>query len=72
MTSNTSWIRTVLTWTAVMILGLAALKLSLVVVGALTGLVFFLLFTVAPVVLAGWLFVKVLRYFTRGDGYDSA
>ncbi|CAN5743429.1 hypothetical protein BH23GEM3_BH23GEM3_10630 [soil metagenome] len=72
MAMNPSWIGRLLTWIVIAFLVIAAVKVSFAVVGVLTGVAFFFLFTVAPLVLVGWLAVKVVRYFLRGDEYDPA
>lgn len=55
----------VLTWTVVGILAILALKLIFSLLGMALGLIGFLLFTVGPVLLLGWLAVKAWNAFTK-------
>lgn len=59
----------VLTWFFVALLVIAALKLAFWVVGAAVGIGFWLIFTVGPILLVGWLAVKLFRALTRRPGY---
>jgi hypothetical protein len=61
----------VVTWVFVALLAIAALKLAFWVFGAALGIGAWLLFTVGPILLVGWLAVKLYRFFTRPSGYDS-
>jgi hypothetical protein len=72
MSNGTSWIGTLLSWLVIAVLAVVALKVGLALAGMAIGLVFFLLFTVGPIVLVGWLVVKLLRIFTRDDDYEAA
>lgn len=63
--SNGTLLGRLVTWILVAILAIAALKLAFWVVGAVMGVGFWLLFTLGPILLVGWLVIKVLRYFTR-------
>lgn len=69
MASNSSLLRTLLTWLAVALLAIAALRLAFFLLGLAWSLGVFLLFTVVPLVLVGWLGVKVYRFFTRDPEY---
>lgn len=53
----------VITWILVALAGIAVLKLAFWVFGAALGLGGFLLFTVGPIILVGWVIMKVVRYF---------
>lgn len=72
MTNGTSLIAKLLTWMVVGLLAIVALKLAFWVAGMAMGLGFALLFTVGPIILVGWLFVKLFRFFTRDDEYRDA
>jgi hypothetical protein len=54
-----------LTYFVVALLAIAALKLAFWVFGVALGIGSFLLFTVGPVLLVGWLAVKLIRFLTR-------
>ena len=55
----------IVTWTVVGIIAVLALKLVLSLLGMAMGLIGFLLFTVGPILLVGWLAVKAWNAFTR-------
>lgn len=57
------------TWFFVALLVIAALKLSFWVFGAALGMGAWLLFTFGPILLVGWLVVKLVRYLSRDNGY---
>lgn len=59
----------VLSWVLVAIVAIAVLKLAFWVVGVAFGLGGFLLFTVGPLVLIGWVVVKVVRALSRPPRY---
>lgn len=61
MGDNKSLLSTVITWTIIGVLAVVALK----IVFGLIGFAAFLLFTVAPIVLIGWLAVKAWQAFTQ-------
>lgn len=65
MTEKKSLFKQVLTWTVVGIVAVLALKLVLGLVGAAFGLVGFLLFTVGPILLVGWLAMKAWEAFSK-------
>lgn len=50
-----------LTWFFVALLAIAGLKMAFWVVGAAIGIGTWMLFTVGPVLLVGWLVLKVMR-----------
>lgn len=60
-----SLFKQVLTWTVVGILAVLALKLVFSLLGMAFGLISFLLFTVGPILLVGWLAVKAWNAFTK-------
>jgi hypothetical protein len=55
-----------ITWFFVALLAIAALKLAFWVVGLALGIGALILFTVVPILLVGWLAMKVVRAL-RGD-----
>lgn len=57
---------TILKWTVVVILAIAALKILLTVLGIAFVLGGFLLFRVLPIVVVVWLIVKAIEWL-RGD-----
>jgi hypothetical protein len=67
MNGGSSWVDQLLTWVLIAVAAVAALKLAFWLVGILTGLFFFLLFTVVPLAVVGWLVVKLFRLFRRDD-----
>jgi hypothetical protein len=56
----------VVTWFVIGVVAIVALKVGLVVAGLVLRLGFIALFTLGPILLIGWVVVKVLRYLTRG------
>ena len=74
MSDNRSLLGRILTWTVVGIVALIALKIAVRLIGFMIGLAgmvlgmaMFLLFTVGPIVLLGWLAVKAWKAFTRQE-----
>jgi hypothetical protein len=62
---NNSLLATLVKWAVIIIIAVVALKLVLGLLGIVMGLAAFLLFTVAPVVLIGWLIMKAWQAFTK-------
>lgn len=62
MAENESLFKQVLTWTVVGILALLAIKFVLGLVGMAFGLVTFLLFTVGPILLVGYVVTRLLGH----------
>ena len=60
------------TWAFVALLVIAAIKLSFWVFGAALGLGMMLIFKLGPILLMGWLVMKLIRYFSRPSGYPEA
>ncbi|MFO7894934.1 MAG: hypothetical protein R6U63_14560 [Longimicrobiales bacterium] len=60
-----SLFKQVLMWTVVGILAILALKLVFSLLGMAFGLITFLLFTVGPILLVGWLAMKAWNAFTK-------
>jgi hypothetical protein len=60
-----SLLGTLVSWFFVALLAIAALKLAFWVFGAAFGIGAWLLFTVGPLLLVGWLVVKLVRYLGR-------
>lgn len=65
MTEERSLLSRVVTWTLLAVLAIVAIKVVLHLVGVVLGLTGFLLFTVAPIVLVGWLALKAWKAFSR-------
>ncbi len=61
-----------LTWGAVALLAIAALKLVFWLFGAVVGIAAFLLFTVLPLALAGWILYQLVRVIRGERGRDHA
>lgn len=53
------------------VIGLLAVKLFMSLFGAVVGLVGFLLTTVLPIVLIGWLVMKVIKHFKEKPAYEE-
>lgn len=62
---NKTLVEQIVTWIIVGILAILALKLVTGILGMAFGLVSFLLFTVAPILLVGWLATKAWKAFTK-------
>jgi hypothetical protein len=74
MGENKSLLSRIVTWTILGLLAVLAFKILLRVLGVLVGMagmifgmVVFLLFTVGPILLLGWLGMKGWQAFTRGE-----
>ena len=66
-----SLLGTLVSWFFVALLAIAALKLAFWVFGAALGIGTWLIFTVGPILLLGWLVVKMVRFFTRDNAPAS-
>lgn len=66
-----STLGTLLSWFLVALVAIAAFKMALWVFGAALGFGGWLLFTVGPILLVGWLAVKLFRFFTRPAEYND-
>jgi hypothetical protein len=62
---NSSLLATLVKLAIIIVIAVVALKLVLGLLGIVMGLAAFLLFTVAPVVLIGWLIMKAWQAFTK-------
>ena len=60
-----------ISWFFVALLAIAALKLAFWVVGIVFGIGAVLLFRVAPILVAGWLVIQIIRYISRPRGYPD-
>jgi len=58
-----------LTWFVVALVAMAVLKLAFWVVGVAFGLGAWLLFTFGPILLVGWVVMKIIRSFNRPREY---
>ncbi|MFW5947718.1 MAG: hypothetical protein ACOCUW_04430 [Gemmatimonadota bacterium] len=65
MAEEKSSLKQVLTWIVIGLVAVVALKAVLGLLGMAVGLVSFLLFTVGPILLVGWLAVKAWKAFTK-------
>lgn len=72
MTEEKSLLSRIVTWTVIGIVAVLAIRLAvrllgflMGVVGMVFGLAAFLLFTVGPLLVLGWLALKAYRAFTR-------
>lgn len=63
--TNGSFFGTAVKWLVIGFLAIVALKVSLAVVGAVMGIALALFFTVGPLLLVGWLVLKLARAFAR-------
>lgn len=61
-----------LTGSVLAVIGLITVKVVMALFGALAGLLGFLFFTVLPIVLIGWIVLRVLRWGSRNKkpAYD--
>lgn len=66
-----SLLGTIVSWFFVALLAIAALKLAFWVFGAALGVGAWLLFTVGPILLVGWLIVKLVRFLSRPREYSD-
>jgi hypothetical protein len=57
----------VLTGSVLAVIGLITVKAIVAVASGLMALVSFMIFTVLPVVLIGWLLFKLVKYLGKGD-----
>lgn len=65
MGDNNSPFVTLVKWAILLVVAVVALKLALGLLGIVMGFAAFLLFTVAPIVLLGWLLMKAWQAFKR-------
>lgn len=65
MGENTSLFSRIVTWTILGVLALLALKLAFGLLGIVLGFAGFLLFTVGPILLVGWLALKAWNAFSK-------
>ena len=66
-----SLLGTIVSWFFVALLAIAALKLAFWVFGAALGIGTWLLFTIGPILLVGWLIVKLVRFLGRPREYSD-
>ena len=66
-----SLLGTLVSWFFVALLAIAALKLAFWVFGAALGIGTWLIFTVGPILLVGWLIVKIVRHLSRPRAYSE-
>jgi hypothetical protein len=59
------------TWFFIALFAIAALKLAFWVFGAALGIGAWLFFTVGPILLVGWVVMKLFRCGSRNSGYDT-
>lgn len=55
----------VLKWTVIGLVAIVASKVILLLLSAVVGAGMFVLFTLGPIALVGWLILKLLRHLTR-------
>lgn len=60
--NDRSLLSKLLTWFFVALLAIALLKMAFWVVGAAVGIGTWVLFTVGPILLVGWLVLKLIRW----------
>ena len=72
MSENKSLLSQIVTWVIIGVVAVVALKLALRLLGfvmglagAVLGIAVFLMFTVGPILLVGWLGMKAYRGFSR-------
>lgn len=64
MGENTGLFGRIVTWAIIGLVAILAIKIVLGLLGIVLGFAAFLLFTVAPILLVGWLAVKAWQAFT--------
>jgi hypothetical protein len=64
--NGSSLLGKMVTWFVVGVLAIVALKVGFAVAGVVLRLGFIALFTLGPILVIGWILVKLVRYFTRG------
>ncbi len=52
------------------VIGLVTVKIVMAVFGALAGLLSFLFFTVLPIVVIGWVILKIIGKLKEKPGYE--
>lgn len=67
--NNGTLLGRMVTWFLVALLAIAALKLAFWVVGAAVGIGIWALFTIGPILLVGWLVMKLLGLGRRESTY---
>ena len=65
MEEGKSLLSRIVTWTILGVLAIVALKIALRLLGVVVGFTAFLLFTVGPLILIGWLAVKAWKAFAK-------
>jgi len=64
---NGSLLGTLFTWVLILILAAIAVRIALWILGVAIGITAFLLFTVAPLLVIGWIVMKLLQ--SRNSSY---
>lgn len=59
------------TWLFVALVAIAVLKMAFWVVGVAFGLGAWLLFTLGPILLVGWVVIRIVRYLSRPTRYPE-
>jgi hypothetical protein len=67
---NGSLLGRLITYAAIALVAIVVLKMAFWVFGAALGLGAFILFTVGPILLVGWVVVKLYGMLTRSRGYE--
>ncbi len=67
---NGSLLGRLITYMLIALVGIVVLKMAFWVFGAALGLGAFILFTVGPILLIGWVVVKVYGLLTGPRGYE--
>jgi hypothetical protein len=62
-----SLLGTLFTWVLILILAAIAIRIALWILGVAIGVTAFLLFTLAPLLVIGWIVMKLLQ--SRNTGY---
>jgi hypothetical protein len=65
MGESNSLVGRVVTWAIIGLIAILAAKIAFAVLGIVLGFAGFVLFTVAPILLIGWLAAKAWRAFSR-------
>lgn len=70
--NNESLLKKIGVWMLIGILAIVTLKVGLALAKIALGMVFFVLFTLGPILIIGWLALKALRYFSRDRSETAA
>lgn len=65
MGEDKSLLASIVKWAIIIVVAVVAIKIALGLLGIVLGFVGFLLFTILPLLVVGWLIVKAWNMFTK-------